>query len=88
MELHNVNRASVDHVIHAMAQVVGQGQYSLADVAIAVSEFLGRMVVSSCETPISGVQMAQVLETHIKRTLHAGYTAKGYNMGHEDFLGG
>ena len=81
MELHNVNRAAMDRVIHNMAQVIGQGQYELADVALALAEFMGRMIVSTCDTPISGIQLAQVLEAHIKRTLHAGYTAKGYNMG-------
>lgn len=88
MEFHNVNRAAMDQVIHGMAQVIGNGQYQLSDVALGVSEFLGRMIVASCDTPVSGIQLAQVLEEHIKRTLHAGFTAKGYNMGVEDILNG
>lgn len=81
MEQFNTNRQAVDQIIHGMAQVCAQGQYQLADVVIAVSEFMGRMVVASCDTPISGVQMAQIMEEHVKRTLYAGFTAKGYNMG-------
>jgi len=77
---HNVNRAAMDHIIHGIAQVVGQGQYSLADVTLALAEFSGRMIVSACDTPISGIQMAQVFEDHIKRTLEAGFSAKGFNM--------
>lgn len=81
MELYNINREAVDRCVHNMAQAVAQGQYSAAEVAIAVSEFMGRMVVSMCDTPVSGVQMATVMEDHIKRTLQAGYTARGYSMG-------
>lgn len=81
MEMHNINRDAVDRIIHNMVQIIAQGQYNLADVAIAMAEFVGRMVVSYCDTPISGVQMAQVMENHIKQTLMAGYTAKGYSMG-------
>lgn len=33
------------------------------------------------ETPVSGMQAANVLASHIHNTVVAGYTAKGYNMG-------
>ena len=81
MDLFNINRGNVDRCIHNMAQAVAQGQYSTAEVSLAVAEFMGRMVVSLCETPVSGIQLATVLEDHIKRTLQAGYSAKGFNMG-------
>lgn len=84
MILHNVNRNAIDRVINNLAQATGQGQYELADVAIALAEYMGRLIVATCDTPISGVQLASVMEDHIKRTLHAGYTAKGYNMGQGD----
>ena len=77
---HDVHRPAMDQIIHHIAQIVGQGQYTLADVTLALAEFSGRMIVSACDTPISGIQMAQVFEDHIKRTLEAGYIAKGYNM--------
>ena len=81
MDLYNINRGNVDRCIHNMAQAVAQGQYSTAEVSLAVAEFMGRMVVSLCETPVSGIQLAAVLEDHLKRTLQAGYSAKGFNMG-------
>lgn len=76
-----VNTAHKDAIIHLMAQVIAQGQYSTADVLIGVSEFLGRMIVNLAETPVAGLHAAQVMEEHIKTTMVAGYTAKGYNMG-------
>jgi hypothetical protein len=78
---HTINRDAVDRILHGFIQVSAQGQYSLAEVAIAAAEFAGRMIVSSCDTPISGINMAQVYEEHLKRTLTAGYSAKGFNMG-------
>ena len=81
MELHNVNRGKVDELIHRFAQVANQGDYSVADVVIAIAEFSGRILVQMGDTPISGTQLAQVFEGHVKRTLVAGYSAKGYNMG-------
>ena len=51
------------------------------DVLLAASELLGRVIVDTCETPVSAIQMAEVMESHIKRTLQAGYTARGYSMG-------
>lgn len=78
---HDTNRQAMDQIIHHIAQIVGQGRYTLADVTLALAEFSGRMIVSACDTPISGIQMAQVFEEHIKRTIEAGYIAKGYNMG-------
>lgn len=81
MELHNVNRGKVDELIHRFAQAANHGDYSVADVIIAIAEFSGRILVQMGDTPISGTQLAQVFETHVKRTLVAGYSAKGFNMG-------
>ena len=81
MELFNLNRDAIDTLIRRYAEASNQGNYALQDVIIANAEFMGRIIVNTCETPISAVQMAQVVEEHVKRTLHAGMTAKGYNMG-------
>lgn len=81
MNLHNVKRDNVDRCLHNLTQACNQGNYDLSEVLLAASEFLGRIIVDTCDTPISGIQMATVMEDHIKRTLQAGYAAKGYNMG-------
>ena len=78
---HNVNRQAIDQIVRQMAAMTGQGQYNLSDVLLGVTEYLGRIIVDAADTPVSGVQMAQVMETHLKNTLLAGYARKGYNMG-------
>ena len=78
---HNVNRQAIDQIVRQMAAMTGQGQYNLSDVLLGVTEYLGRIIVDAADTPVSGVQMAQVMEEHLKNTLLAGYARKGYNMG-------
>jgi hypothetical protein len=78
---HNVNRQAIDQIVRQMAAMTGQGQYNLSDVLLGVTEYLGRIIVDAADTPVSGVQMAQVMEEHLRQTLAAGYTSKGYNMG-------
>ncbi len=78
---HNVNAHNVQHILRHLMSVLNQGQYNTGDVLLAASELLGRVIVDTCETPVSAIQMAEVMESHIKRTLQAGYTARGYSMG-------
>lgn len=81
MNLHNVNRDAIDRLLRHLNDVVGSGNYEVGDVALALAEYMGRFVVQVCDTPVSGVQLAEVMEQHIKRTLEYGFGAKGYNMG-------
>ena len=81
MSEHNVNRQAIDQIVRQMAAMTGQGQYNLSDVLLGVTEYLGRIIVDAADTPVAGVQMAQVMEEHLRQTLAAGYAGKGYNMG-------
>jgi hypothetical protein len=76
--IHNVNREAVDRMIHHFTQATS-GQ-NVADVLIATAEFTGRAIVATADTPVSGTQLAEVMENHIKDTLIAGYSAKGFSM--------
>lgn len=78
---HTVNPQAIEQIVHQMRAMTGQGQYPLSDVLLGVAEYLGRVIVDVSDTPISGVQLAQVMEEHIKRTLMAGFSTKGFNMG-------
>ena len=78
---HNVTRQAIDQIVRQMAAMTGQGQYNLSDVLLGVTEYLGHIIVDAADTPVAGVQMAQVMEEHLKSTLLAGYASKGYNMG-------
>jgi hypothetical protein len=81
MNLHNVNRDAIDRILRHINDITGSGNYEVGDVALALAEYMGRFIVQVCDTPVSGVNLAEVMEQHIKRTLEAGYNAKGYNMG-------
>ena len=74
---HNVNRQAIDQIVRQMAAMTGQGQYNLSDVLLGVTEYLGRIIVDAADTPVSGVQMAQVMEQHLRQTLAAGYASQG-----------
>ena len=78
---HNINQQAVQRIVSHLLSAINQGHHNTGDVLIAASELLGRIIVDTCETPISAIQMAEVMEKHIQRTLQAGYTAKGFNMG-------
>ena len=77
----NINRQAVDEIIRRFGQCVNGGQFSLADIVIATAEFTGRLVVSATENPVQGFQFVGVLGEHVKTTLIAGFSAKGFNMG-------
>jgi hypothetical protein len=83
MVIHNLDRKVIDDTLKRFIEVTAQGQLPVAAVLIAAAEFIGRAIVEVGDTPVQGVQLAQAIEDHIKRTLKAGYTAKGYDMGRE-----
>lgn len=76
-----INRAAVDEIMRNLAAATGGGKYQTADVIIALAEFTGRTVVSLNDTPIGGFDTLALLGEHIKRTLQAGYSTKGFDMG-------
>ena len=78
---HNISRAQMDEILRRYVQATSNGVFTTADVMLATAEFLGRIIVDMAETPVSGLQAAQVASDHLFSTVRAGMTAKGYNMG-------
>lgn len=78
-QIHNVNREAVDELLRRYSQA--SVNFKIADVLLANAEFLARIIVSTSDTPITGIQMAQVMEEHMKRGLQVGFEAKGFNFG-------
>lgn len=60
--------------------LTGKG-FNHGEVIIGLSELIGRTIVQTAETPIKGADAAKVVIEHLNRTLHAGFTSKGFNMG-------
>ena len=78
---HNISRAQMDEILRRYVQATSNGVSTTADVMLATAEFLGRIIVDMCDTPVAGMQAAQVASDHLINTVRAGMTAKGYNMG-------
>lgn len=78
---HNISRAQMDEILRRYVQATSNGVFTTADVMLATAEFLGRIIVDMADTPVSGLQAAQVASDHLFNTVRAGMTAKGYNMG-------
>ena len=78
---HNISRAQMDEILRRYVQATSNGIFTTADVMPATAEFLGRTIVEMSDTPVAGMQAAQVASDHLVSTVRAGMTAKGYNMG-------
>lgn len=80
----DVSPGNVEWVATRVAQSLDGGQFNLGEVIMGVAEALGRVVVSASDTPVQAGQCMQVIVSHLNRTMHAGYTARGFNMGELD----
>lgn len=80
---HDINPGNIQWVVTRLNDAIGNGQFSSGEVLIGAAEFLGRLIVGITESPVAGMQAAQEMENHIKRTMLSGYTARGFNMGSE-----
>jgi hypothetical protein len=78
---HNISREQMDEILRRYVQATSNGIFTTADVMLATAEFLGRIIVGMADTPVAGMQAAQVASDHLFNTVRAGMTAKGYNMG-------
>lgn len=81
MQQFNVNEGNVQWVVRNVTQSLGDGRFSLGEILLGLTESLGRVVVSSCPTPVQGMQMVDVIQDHLRTTLKAGYSSKGFNTG-------
>lgn len=78
---YDVSPGNVEWVASTVMRAIGDGRFNSGEVIMGVAEALGRIIVNLSDTPVQGISCAQVMEEHIKRTLFAGFTAKGFNMG-------
>lgn len=78
---HNISRAQMDEILRRYVQATSDGIFTTADVMLATAEFLGRIIVGMSDTPVAGMQAAQVASDHLVSTVRAGMAAKGFNMG-------
>lgn len=68
----------VKGVVQECQQVIGVGHFNTGEVIVGLTELLGRVIVKSCETPVSMGQAKDVVMQHLNNTLHHGALAKGF----------
>lgn len=78
---YDVSPGNIEWVKTRVMQALDGGQFNIGEVIMGVAEALGRVVVANSETPVQAGQCLQIIVDHLNRTMHAGYTAKGFNMG-------
>lgn len=81
---YDINPRRVSGVINECQFALTNKNFNHGEVIIGLAELIGRCIVQSAETPIKGADAAQVVIEHLNRTLHAGFTSKGFNMGGGD----
>lgn len=81
---YDINPRRVSGVINECQFALTNKNFNHGEVIIGLAELIGRCIVQSAETPIQGGDAARVVIEHLNRTLHAGFTSKGFNMGGGD----
>lgn len=81
---HTVNPAMVERATKDILRTVGNGSMVHGEAVLALSEALGRMIVEVCKTPIQMIEMANIADAHLRRTIHVGAQAKGFRGTQEE----
>lgn len=70
---------NITWVCENVLKSVNDGQFNHGEVILGVAEALGRIVIASAETPVQGASALQACIDHLRTTLAAGYSARGYD---------
>lgn len=68
----------VKGVVNECQNVIGMGHFNTGEILVGLTELLGRVIVKSCDTPISMGQAKDIVMQHLNNTLHHGALAKGF----------
>lgn len=80
---YEINPAKVAGVVKECDLVVGNGVFNPGEIIVGLTELLGRVIVKTCDTPISMGQAAEVVANHLQKTLYHGAVAKGFGRTEE-----
>lgn len=78
---HTIDPGNVKWAVSRLMAALDGGQFSTAEVVLALAETTGRTIVQLADTPVAGFQCAAAMGQHLKDTLIAGYSSKGFDMG-------
>lgn len=77
---YDISPNRVKGVVTECEKIVGSGIFNTGEVMIGLTELLGRVIVKSCDTPISMGQAAEIVSKHLTQTLYHGAIAKGFGQ--------
>jgi len=75
---YEVTPGNVTWVCENVLKSINDGQFNHGEVILGMAEALGRVVISSAKTPVQGASALQACIDHLRTTLAAGYSARGY----------
>ncbi len=81
---YDISPRRVSGVINECQFALSNKGFNHGEVIVGLAELIGRTIVQSADTPIKGADAAKAVIDHLNRTLHAGFTSKGFNMGGGD----
>ncbi len=78
---YEVTPGNVTWVCENVLKSINDGQFNHGEVILGITEALGRVVIASAATPVQGATALQACVDHLRTTLSAGYSARGYSLG-------
>lgn len=84
---YEINPNKVAGVVKECDLLLGNGIFNTGEIIVGLTELLGRVIVKSCDTPVSMGQAAEVVSKHLTTTLYHGAIAKGFGRTEEPSAG-
>ena len=81
---YDIDPRRVAGVVNECQLALNNRGFNHGEVIVGLAELVGRTIVQASDTPVTGADAAKVVIEHLNRTLHAGFTSKGFNMGGGD----
>lgn len=77
---YEVTPGNVTWVCENVLKSINDGQFNHGEVILGITEALGRVVIQAAGTPVQGASALQACIDHLRTTLAAGYSARGYRL--------
>lgn len=84
---YEINPNKVQGVVKEVDLLLGNGLFNTGEIIVGLSELLGRVIVKTCDTPVSMGQAAEIVSKHLTNTLYHGAIAKGFGRTEEPSAG-
>lgn len=80
---YEINPNKVAGVVKEVDLMLGNGVFNTGEIIVGLTELIGRVIVKTCDTPVSMGQAAEIVSKHLTNTLYHGAIAKGFGRTEE-----